>query len=89
MPRIAAGLDIATSSSAYGEGFSNTIGEAMASGFLCGHQRRRFGMIVGRNRNRGAEERSCGAGELVPVLDMGKAERKRLGKGQGSDPREL
>lgn len=30
MPRITAGLDLATSSSAYGEAFSNVIGEAMA-----------------------------------------------------------
>lgn len=33
--RINAGLDIATSSSAYGEGFSNTLGEAMACGIPC------------------------------------------------------
>lgn len=35
MPRIQASLDIATSSSAYGEAFSNAIGEAMAAGVPC------------------------------------------------------
>jgi glycosyltransferase involved in cell wall biosynthesis len=35
MPRITASLDIATSSSSYGEGFPNVIGEAMASAVPC------------------------------------------------------
>ena len=35
MPRINNALDIAVSTSAYGEGFSNTVGEAMASGLPC------------------------------------------------------
>jgi glycosyltransferase involved in cell wall biosynthesis len=35
MPRIQASLDIAVSSSSYGEGFSNTVGEAMACGVPC------------------------------------------------------
>jgi glycosyltransferase involved in cell wall biosynthesis len=34
-PRLTAGLDIACSSSAWGEGFSNAIGEAMACGVPC------------------------------------------------------
>jgi glycosyltransferase involved in cell wall biosynthesis len=34
-PQLTAGLDIACSSSAWGEGFSNTIGEAMACGVPC------------------------------------------------------
>jgi glycosyltransferase involved in cell wall biosynthesis len=35
MPKVTSALDIATSSSSYGEGFSNAVGEAMACGIPC------------------------------------------------------
>lgn len=35
IPRLTAALDIACSASAWGEGFSNTVGEAMTSGVPC------------------------------------------------------
>ncbi|MGH7226286.1 MAG: glycosyltransferase family 4 protein, partial [Gemmataceae bacterium] len=35
IPRLMASLDICTSASSYGEGFSNTIGEAMSCGIPC------------------------------------------------------
>jgi len=82
IPRLLAALDIATSASAYGEGFSNAVGEAMACGVPC------VVTDVGD-----AEQIVGGTGEVVPpgspellseawkrLVDMGREKRKRLGE---------
>lgn len=81
IPRLLAALDIATSASAYGEGFSNAVGEAMACSVPC------VVTDVGD-----AAQIVDGTGEVVPprspellceawkrLLDMGLEERRRLG----------
>jgi len=81
IPRIMAGLDIASSASEFGEGFSNTIGEAMSCGTPC---------VV---TDVGDSAKIVGdAGIVVPpsdpealfdawlrLLEMGEEERKALG----------
>jgi glycosyltransferase involved in cell wall biosynthesis len=82
IPRLLAALDIATSASAYGEGFSNAVGEAMACGVPC------VVTDVGD-----AEQIVGGTGEVVPpgspqrlseawkrLVDVGREKRKRLGE---------
>lgn len=82
IPRIAPGFDIATSSSAYGEGFSNTIGEAMACGVPCvvtdvGDSARIVGDsgVVVEPRNAAAL-----SGAWSRMLEMGREGRKKLGE---------
>jgi glycosyltransferase involved in cell wall biosynthesis len=81
IPRLTAALDIACSSSAWGEGFSNSIGEAMACGvpcvvtdvgdsaFLVGDT----GLIV---PGRDSESLAHAIGQLI---DAGSAKRRELG----------
>ena len=82
IPRLLAAMDIATSASAYGEGFSNAVGEAMACGVPCAV------MDVGD-----AEWIVGDTGMVVPpgspelladawkrLLDMDLEQRKRLGE---------
>jgi glycosyltransferase involved in cell wall biosynthesis len=82
IPRLLAALDIATSASAYGEGFSNAVGEAMACGAPC------VVTDVGD-----AEQIVGGTGEVVPprspellceawkrLLALSLEDRKRLGE---------
>jgi len=82
IPRIMAGLDIAVSSSAFGEGFSNTIGEAMCCGVPCivtdvGDSGRIVGEtgIVVRPRDPEAL-----AGAMLRLVMSGREARKSLGE---------
>lgn len=82
IPRLLAALDIATSASAYGEGFSNAVGEAMACGVPCvvtdvGDTAWIVG-DTGRVVPPGSPEALAEAWERL--LDMDRGERKRLGE---------
>ena len=81
IPRIVAGLDVATSSSAFGEGFSNTIGEAMACGVPCvvtdvGDSERIVGDTGFVVPKRDPEAMASALGQL---LKMGRDGRKAMG----------
>jgi glycosyltransferase involved in cell wall biosynthesis len=81
IPRIMAALDIHSSSSAFGEGFSNTIGEAMACGVPCvvtdvGDSAR----IVGDTGiDIPPKDPEALAGAWLKLLKMGEEKRKAMG----------
>jgi len=82
IPRLLAAMDIATSASAYGEGFSNAVGEAMACGVPCvvtdvGDAAWIVG-DTGRVVPPGSPEGLTEAWERL--LDMDRGERQRLGE---------
>jgi glycosyltransferase involved in cell wall biosynthesis len=75
-------LDIAVSSSAYGEGFPNTIGEAMACGIPCvvtdvGDSAAIIGPAGIAVPPRKAEALAAG---ISRVLETGKTGRQQIGK---------
>jgi glycosyltransferase involved in cell wall biosynthesis len=81
IPRLTAALDIASSSSAFGEGFSNTIGEAMSCGISCvvtdvGDSAQivaNTGIVVA------PEDPEALSQAWLKLLRMGKQERRQLG----------
>ncbi|MCM2314057.1 MAG: glycosyltransferase [Thermoanaerobaculia bacterium] len=80
LPRLTAALDVAVSSS-IGEGFSNTIGEAMASGVPCvvtdvGDS---AAIVGGSGAVVGPRDPEALADASLRLLDMAPGERARLG----------
>lgn len=82
MPRLARAMDVACNVSFHGEGFSNSIGEAMASGVPClvtdtGDSAAIVGDTGVISRDASAE----GIAEaILRFLDMSVAERRRMGQ---------
>ena len=82
MPRITASLDVACSSSAYGEGFPNVIGEAMSCAVPCvATDVGDSAWVIGKTGRivpaKSPQDLSEG---LLSVLTMGNDERKALGE---------
>ena len=82
IPRLSAAMDIACSSSAYGEAFSNVLGEAMASGVPCAvtdvgdsaYIVGDTGKVVAPNNPQAL------AGAVVELLDLPAERRRELGQ---------
>jgi glycosyltransferase involved in cell wall biosynthesis len=82
IPRVTSALDIAASSSAFGEGFSNTIGEAMSCGVPCvvtdvgdsGRIVGDTGVVVAPGDAEALSQ------EWLKLLEMGRDQRRQLGR---------
>jgi glycosyltransferase involved in cell wall biosynthesis len=81
MARICAALDVAVSSSAFGEGFPNAIGEAMSSGVPCvATDLGDTGMVIGATGRVVAPRDSVALAEAITgLLTLPAAERSALG----------
>lgn len=82
IPSITPGFDIATSSSAYGEGFSNSIGEAMACGVPCVVTDVGDSAAIVGDTGMVVPPRDPGAlaGAWLSLLEIGDEKRKALGE---------
>ncbi|BCR05795.1 hypothetical protein DESUT3_28640 [Desulfuromonas versatilis] len=82
MPQVTAAFDIACSSSAYGEAFSNTIGEAMACEVPCVVTDVGDSAAIVGTTGLVVPPRDPDAlyGALKKMLDMGPEGRRRLGQ---------
>ena len=81
VPPLMAALDVLVSASAYGEGFPNTVGEAMAAGVPCvvtdvGDS----AMVVGSHGSVVApRDTSALATAVATLIDMGRDSRQKIG----------
>lgn len=82
MPNVTAAFDLAVSSSAYGEAFSNAIGEAMACGAPCVATDVGDSVSIIADTGRAVPPRDPQklAGAIVEILRMPTKERERLGQ---------
>lgn len=81
IPRLTAGFDLAVSSSAYGEAFSNVVGEAMACGVPCVVTDVGDAALIVAETGRVVPPRDPEslANAIVEILSLSSSERRKLG----------